>query len=452
MSRHHLLFFLFCLCLTLFALFSSQIGFHDEPEYYALARAFAGYQNQAVFTSHSLLYPYLSSFFLSFFPSLVVLKLFSLLWIALTALVLMFSDQRAFLLFLFSPLVWMTSIAFSPILPAMFFMAALHVAFLYWQKTRQFRYFVLSGLSFGFAFAFYTAAIVPLLFFVFAYLRQETLQQTLIYLCFTLPGLFLRSLLDAIYTGFPFYSYVRDFGANLKVILGQSTTDYGFFHGLFVSSNWFIFFVCAPLFFLIYRLRAKSHISELWYLAPSFLFFFVRGGLLKYFLLIVPSLLLLLAPLFSRREMWINALFGVLLTIFFTWGYFGNTWEQQVTEDLSFIEEEYSFQRAVMSPAFSFLDFSGRTYIWPEEYVMAQQNITYFSGLSVASQSPRIAFYEELQLHADLVRTNTDSFADITYWIAPATFDLADSFTTPYLQTRFVQDRCYPFLCVYRKI
>lgn len=451
MSRDRLFFVVFCLVLLIFTFFSTKLGFHDEPEYYILAKAFAGYENQSIFTSHSLLYPFFGGIFISLYPSLFVVQLVGLFWIALTALLLSYVDSRAFLLFLFSPLVWMTSVAFTPLLPALFFMAALHVAYLRWQSTRRFVYFILSGLSFGFAFALYTATLVPLFFFLFAYLRKETLQQTLFYLCFTLPGLFLRGLIDFIYTGFPFYSYVRDFGANLKVILGQSTTQYGFFHGLFASSSWLIFFLSAPLFFLIYRLRAKSHTSELLYLVPSFLFFFVRGGIPKYFLLILPSLLLLVAPLFSRRELWINALLGVLLTVFFTWGYFGSTWEEQATEDLARIQEEYSFNRAIMSPAFVFLDWSDHTYVWPEEYVMAQQNSTYFSGLTFISKS-RLNMYEQLELHADLVRKSDDSFADITYLISPVEFDFADSFTTPYLQEHFVQDRCYQFLCVYRKI
>ncbi len=436
---------LFCLGLLLFVGLSTVSSFHDSPEYYQLARLFADQGNQPAFSGHSLVYPYLMSFVLFIFPaSIFAIKLVNAVWILLTALLLFWFNRKTLWLFVFSPLVWMTAPEFTPVLPAMFFLTAMYLCLQKWLLHKHvWKYFALSALAAGCAFAFYTPSLIMLFFFILAFLRRESLQVVLLYLLFTLPAVILRLLLDWVYTGMPFYSLVRYFGVNLKVVLGvSSTTTHGALHGILSPHMWLVFVVVAPLLLLLYRLNWRTHLDALVYLVPCFLFFFVRSGMLKYFLLFSPIILLLLSSVLDKREVRVNALFGLVLVCLLTFGYFGVTEDVVIQQDLVTIQENYDYDVAVIALRSAYLDFSDKRYIWDEEYALASRGESVFSGWTFASEQ-RVDLYKQLRLSADLVRWDDDNYADVQYWIAvPSTDRVIDSFE---------RIECFNYLCVYER-
>ncbi len=76
----------FGLVLVLFAVFSSQVIFHDTAEYITIAKNFAGVNNVDLFSGHSLLYPFFIAIFLKILPSLTMVKLVNVLWLFLIGL------------------------------------------------------------------------------------------------------------------------------------------------------------------------------------------------------------------------------------------------------------------------------------------------------------------------------------------------------------------------------
>ncbi len=441
MSRKWL-FVLFFLALVLFVSLSAKSGFHDSPEYYNLAQTFAGEGSQAAFSSHSFVYSFLVSLFLPLGSVVLVAKLFNVFFICAAFLLLAWYKREALWLFALSPLLWLVSIDFTPAVPAMFFLLGVYVFYKKWSEQRYvWKYFVFSALCAGGAFAFYTPALIPLFFFGLVFLWRERFGVVLLYGLFSLPLVLFRFVLDYVYSGLWGYTLIRYIGVNLKILLGQYPTQHGSVMGLYTPELWLVFFLICPLFFFIYRVDLKRYKQELLFLALCFLVFLVRGGLYKYFLMFSPIFLLLLS--LSFKEKVFSTVVSIVLIVLVCFPFFMATTDSLAANDLSLIHADYEFDRAVLSPRFTYLDSSDAYYVWPEEYVLAASGESVFSGLTIASE-PRVDLYKGFVLTGDLVRRSGDSYGDIQYWIDSAV-------TSEPAPENFVLDRCYSHLCVYAK-
>ena len=147
--------FIFAIALILFSVFSTKISFHDSHEFISIAKYFAGVENIDLFIGHSILYPFIMSFFIKFWPSFTMIKLINSLWIFLIGLSLLFhfKNKKAFILFAFSPLTWFISIQTTPVLPASFFFL---LSYLFFLKKHKKHNILFSGLFLGISIAFTT--------------------------------------------------------------------------------------------------------------------------------------------------------------------------------------------------------------------------------------------------------------------------------------------------------
>ncbi len=223
MKKEYVLLLIFAVVLVLFAVFSTMVGFHDSNEYIAIAKNFAGIKNMDLFTTHSLLYPFVISPFLKVWPSLTTIKLINCIWVFLIGLLLLLwlKDRRAFIIFAFSPLVWYVSIQTTPVLPAAFFFL---LAYLFFKKEDIKYNFLYSGFFLGMACAFYDVLIFVGIIFLLVYFMKKRVIDLIKYLIFIVIGLLPRLILDYWLFGMPFYSLMKFFGTNTIISLGLSST------------------------------------------------------------------------------------------------------------------------------------------------------------------------------------------------------------------------------------
>ena len=205
--------------LLIFAFFSTKVSFHDTAEYITIAKHFAGIKNIDLFTAHSLLYPSVISFFLLGWKSLIMIKLVNVLWLFLmgATLLLWTKNEKAFLLFIFSPLVWYISIQTTPILPASFFFL---LAFLFFNSPDIKQGKIYSGIAFGISCAFYTPLILVAFFFLLIFFWKDKFYNLIFYILAIGVGFLPRMILDYYLFKMPFYSLLRYAGANAIVSLG----------------------------------------------------------------------------------------------------------------------------------------------------------------------------------------------------------------------------------------
>ena len=342
MNKNHI-FLIFLAFLLVFSVFSSRVVFHDVPEYITVAKAMSGVGNLNVFSAHSVIYSFIISLFLRIIPSLITIKLINILWLALIGGVLLYwlKNKWAFLIFAFSPLTWYVGIQTSPILPASFFLLLSYVFF----KREDIKFNrAYSGLFLGLTFAIYTPMILVSLFFILIYFWRERVYNLLIFLTAFAIGVLPRIILDYFYFGNPLFSFIKYGGANLVVLLGlhSETNSLQFLNNLGI---FLIFFVISPLLLVglwrLFKTKLKHYQKEIVFLLVVSLILFVRGGLLKYFIIISPIIILLLSKSLTRREIKLHCILSIILIVIMTFTFFGTTTDSLIKADMKNILSDF---------------------------------------------------------------------------------------------------------------
>jgi hypothetical protein len=441
------LFLIFLFGLLFFAFLSTTIIFHDTPEYLGVTKSLAGYKNIKIYSTHSFIYSLFVAQFVKVVPSFVTIKLINIMWLVLDALLLLlfFKDKRAFILWIFSPLLWCMSIQYSPILPASFFILLMYVMFLEWESTGKKFYFLVSALSGGFSFAVYEPSLLVLVFFIFSFFYKKNLISTLIFLILMLPTIALRFVVDYFLTGFPFYSIVRYFGTNLVVILGLNTgSPKGFFHGIFSPFSFYVIFMIIPLLILLfYKVGFPKDKRLLLFVLLSSLFFFTRGGLIKYFLLFSVFIIILLAPVFSKKFIVLNSIISVFLILLFTYPYFYADPASFIKEDMDRIVKDF--------PSPYYIDVADvSVYTWDEtrfkfyrfeEYLLFLKGGEYYSDYKLTVDN-KINLYQILELETSLKKNFSDDISSYPLLLKKG--------AEPVKNTKLL--RCYNYLCIYKQV
>jgi hypothetical protein len=438
-------FLLFLVGLLLFAVFSTEVLFHDTPEYIEITKALAGYTTKGVYSTHSFVYSFFVAEFVKLFPSLLTIKILNLSWLVLTSLVLFFfyRDKRAFLLWIFSPLVWTLSIQYSPVVPASFFLLLMYIFFVKWESEDKKYYFVLSALSGGLAFSVYEPVFIVIAFFMFSFFLRKSFISALLFFLLLLPTFAVRLLVDQVLTGFPLYSLVRYFGTNLAVILGFNQGTKGFLHGIFFPQAYMLIFIIAPLLFMFYKVDFSKNRKLMLFVLLNSLFFFVRGGLIKYFLLFTPFIFILLAPVLSKKLIIINSIISVFIIAILLFPYFGADPSIAIANELPKIRSDF--------PSEKYIDGADlNLYLWDnsyrfyrlEEYFLAVKGKNFSSEYQVVVENKGLDLFQVLELKAGL---------KVSYG--------KDIFTVPLIVRKgwqplekFEFGKCYEYLCVYTKV
>ncbi|MFH1210403.1 MAG: hypothetical protein V1645_00655 [archaeon] len=444
-KRFFVFFLLFLVGLLFVAFFSAEVIFHDTPEYIEITKALAGYSTKGVYSTHSFVYSFFVAEFVKVFPSLITIKVVNLFWLVLTSLVLFFfyRDKRAFLLWVFSPLVWTLSIQYSPVVPASFFLLLMYIFFVKWESTDKRFYFVFSALSGGLAFSLYEPVFIVLAFFMFSFFLRKSFISALLFFLLMIPTFAVRLLVDQLLTGFPLYSLVRYFGTNLAVILGFNPGTKGFLHGIFFPQAYMLIFIIMPLLFMFYKVDFSKNKNLILFVLLNALFFFVRGGLIKYFLLFTPFIFILLAPIMSKKAMVINSVLSVLFIIILLFPSFGPDPSIAISRELPQIRSDF--------PSARYIDGADlNLYLWDnsysfyrlEEYFLAVQGKEYSSDYHILVSDKRLDLFQELELRASLKVGYDDDVFDVPLIVRKGWQPLEN----------FEFGKCYEYLCVYTKV
>lgn len=414
-----LIFLIYLLSIALFTYFSRTISFHDTYEYVTLTKEFAGINNINVYTTHSLIFPFLAAQLLKIFPTLFTVKLLGSIWLFFTSLLIFLysKNKKALYLSIFSPIAWIISIQYTPIIPATFFILLAYVLFKKFEETNSKTNFVISGLSSGLAITFYYPSVIPIFFFIFTFMFNKKFYIPFLYSILILLALIPELILNYIFFNLPFYSIIRYFGINTLVLLGKS------FKLNFIYSYWLLIPVAVtPFLFKILKLDFKKFNRELIFIVLCSLFFAIRGADIKYFYLFSPIIILLVSQCLSKNELYINNLISILIILLLTSTYFGTTIDIKIINDLNMIKKEYpvnqyltSDNRANMFATFSWND--SPKFIWLWEYELQQKKEDITSNYEIKS-NPKIKSDKVLSIDLKLLKANTINFNKDIYLIA----------------------------------
>ena len=438
--KRYLPLIVFGIFLILFAVFSTRVLFHDTGEYITIAKNFAGVENIGLFSTHSLLYPMIISPFLKIWPSLTMLKLVNCMWLLLigSVLFLLLKDKKAFIIFALSPLTWHTSILTTPILPASFFFL---LAYLFLKKEDLRYHFLYSGFFLGLSYAVYDPVLFVAMVFILTYFWDKKLYSVFTYLIFVGLGVLPRLLLDYHLFHMPFYSMIRFFGTNMIISLGlyPGTTNTMLF------SNWsvlLIVFIISPFLYRLYKLDLKDHGRDLIFLAIAGLLLLVRCAMFKYFLILAPIAIILLAKVLTDKQIKWHCIISIFIIAILTWGYFTYTYEKNVQKDLKDILTDFPNIDYLVSGTEA---TTPATFLWQEKPSIAwYADFNALKNNQTALRGYKFAFNSQVKLRDRLViSASFDRFENKTYenYIIISDKNL----------TAYTKDKCYRVFCVYKE-
>lgn len=300
--------------LCLLALATHYYGTTDVADYADPAKYFAGKFSADLRTSHSLSYSLVLAPLLMFSNSFNILKLVSLASIILIILsVYYISGKRksTLLLICLSPLIWYMSPWISPIpLASLFFLWGVFFIKKY-SETEKKSYLAYSGILVGLAWVFWNTILFILPFLLVCFFYKKNINHFFIYLFFIIVGLIPLFIIDYIFYGFPGYSILKHFVANLVVI--SSGGIYGGIMSGISYIDYIIFILLVPIF--SYRIFSrKSNLRTSIFLLLSFLFFFLNPQT-RYLLIIYPLVILEMAGKLEKKQIRMQIIIFLILDI-----------------------------------------------------------------------------------------------------------------------------------------
>lgn len=444
--KKHLYWIIFAICLIIFAALSSRIFFHDSTEYITLAKNFAGVHNVDLFSTHSLLYPLIISPFLKIWPSLTMLRLVNCMWVFLIGLVIffLFNDKRAFLIFAFSPLTWFISIQTTPILPASFFFLLAY----FFLKRENLKYNIFySGFFLGLSYAVYDPILFVAVVFILTYFWDKKFYYVFAYLISVGIGILPRLALDYYLFNMPFYSMIRFFGTNMIISLGlyPRTSNIMLLSNLEVL---FIVVIISPFIYKLYNIYSKDYKRDLIFLVIAGLLLLVRCSLFKYFLIIAPISIILLAKTLTNREIKWHCILSVFMIGILTLSYinFFYSYEKDIEKDLNKIISDFpNIDSIIVSPdigdviALSTFSWKNKPYfVWYSVFKTSENNKTSIRGYNFPFDSDKINLRDRLVISASFdIRENK------TYNNYILLSDVRG-------MQGYIKDKCYSVLCIYK--
>jgi len=430
----------FALFLVLFGILAVKMHFHDALEYINLAKNLAGIKNIDIFSCHSALYPFIISFFLKIFPSAMTIRLINCSWIFLIGLVLLLGlkNQKAFIIFSFSPLSWYMSIQTTPALPAAFFFLLSYIFF--FKEKIRFNLW-LAGFFLGLAFAFYTPIGLLAAFLIPIFFWDKPFSKIISFGIASAIGFIPSLLLDYYLFGTPGYSLIRFIGVNFLIILNQhpSYNPINFFRH---PEMWMLLIVISPFLFRIYKLELQKYGRILLFLGVITLILVIRIPDIKYFIMLSPIVALLLSRVLNEFEIKWHCIISIAVIIFLTYGFFVQ--DAAYNADLQKIKQNYSNKYFIGGPieessilaAFSWENTP--YFVWWQDYQASLNNQTLFRKYDFNFNSDKIVLKDKFVISGLFSRTDeTKKYDD--FIIVSSNKSL----------TGYKLDRCYNELCVY---
>jgi hypothetical protein len=405
--------------------------FTDVGQYLGVAKEFANIGITKVRNMPSWVYPWIMGPFLKIWPSLYMARFFNNFWLLADGLLLflMTRNKKSFILFMFAPIVWYMSTWINPILPISFLLLFAYWQFKLYEEDEKKINFILSALALGLVSSLWGAGIYLSLFFIFAFFYNRKLINILLYLIPFFVTFSIRLILDWYYFGFPFFSIIRSVGSNFMFFTGQSlsqTMETGFGTGHYIFNFILLFFIISPLIYRLYKLEFSEYKSEIIFLGLATLLFVVNLQL-RYFIVLAPLYILLLYPFVKKKGMFIHIFISLVLIIFLTHSYFGETKESLIVQDLDRIAEEFPDERFIvggegvseeqaLTLGTLYWGDKIKEFIWYNDYKLSLENKDLFREYSFDTKS-RINNVRKLRFGLGYYRTDNKTYEDVKYLI-----------------------------------
>jgi hypothetical protein len=404
----------FILVMIALAVIAPRMAFHDSYEYITIAKNIGGIQNVGIFSTHSILHPAVTGMFLKIWPNFTTLRIINTFWVIGIALLLYYfwHDKKAFFIFALSPLTWFMSIQTTPVLSSTFFLI---LSFMLYKKVFPYNR-ALSGIALGLAIAFYTPLLLITALFILIYFWKEKFSAFFAYSIAIAIGILPRFIIDWWFFDNPFFTFIRYIGANAIVSLGLNPTIGG--TGIFDISSLLAFFVISPLLFMLYTTKNTAQKRDLLFATLIFVLFLVRTDGLYPFFIVSPIFALLLAPIFTTKNVTAHAIISMVFILFFIVGHFSVQQEKQISSDLAQIIQEYTPDQIIAGPfeAVKLASYSwdnSPEFIWYQDYRAAAKNETYIRGYSFSLRPKRVRLVNVIDFSASFNRYNEDSYNNI---------------------------------------
>lgn len=284
---------------------TAYYGSTDITDYSDIAKYFAGDFPAKIRSSHSYLYGALHYPLIALFPTFIVFKITSVIFLLLlvySVYLVSGKNRKALWLMLLSPLVWYMAPWINPIqLSALLFFWAYYFMKKY-SESSELRFLFFSGILAGLSWAFWDAMLFFIIIFSFSFLFNKKFYYCLIFTIFLLLGLLPKLLFDQIYMGFAFIGIIRYFFGLV------ASTFYGRIYGDIDSAGFSLLPVIIILIFIpffIYKLYSREN----WQYNKKSLIFITLSVLLilkipqiRYLLLLTPIIIFDLAPMLNSFQ------------------------------------------------------------------------------------------------------------------------------------------------------
>jgi len=435
-------FSIFSVLIIAFAVFSRKIGFHDVGEYISFAKSLAGINNVDLFVGHPMLYPWFISLFLKLFPSFLTIRIINSLWVILIAFVLyyLFKDKKAFIIFALSPLTWHTSIQTTPILPAAFLFT---LSFYFFKNSKIKHNLLFSGILLGLSCAVYTPMFIPAFFFTLIYFWNKQLKEIIPFAISMLIGFLPSIIFDYYLFGNPIYSLIRYASTNLLITLNMNST---ITQGMILSHPeiFLLIIFISPLLFRLHRLKFKENRNEIILLLTVGAFYLLRGGMLKYFIILSPLAIILLSKVLSDEEIKIGSIISAGIIIIIAFQFISYSGDVKAQEDMNQIIVDYN-PTLIISDPYNSVAIS--TYIWKNEPKVTELEIfnATLSGKDNFKQYSFLLQPTKINLRDNIEFTAKFKIENKTYenyiLVSKENKESIDGFKL---------DKCYSTFCVYK--
>lgn len=417
----------FAALLIAFNIYSTRINFTDFTQYLNVAKEFAGIATSKVRSINGYAYGLILGQALKFSPTLLTAKLFNASWLFLDGILLYLITRRwsSLLLWMFSPIVWYMASWISPLMPVSFLLLFAHYNIKLFEKTNKKKYITLSALSMGLASTLWWAAVYISLFFVLSYLINKKLILTILFGIFYSLTFSLRFILDQYLFKMFFFSSFRKLGSHVITSIGQVGTGLPLVSHLFQFSlldKVIALVIISPILYKFYRVNPFENAKDYLFLFLTFALFILVGQL-RYFIVLSPIIILLMTPILSKKEIKLHILISLILIIFITKPYFGETQDSLITLDLKQLEKDYPNESFIVGSDKSPTEQSAllsslywgdkiKEFVEYEEYALALKNESVFRSYSLASES-KINDLRKIDLTLRYLRTDDRDYKDV---------------------------------------
>ena len=276
-------------------------GSTDVGDYSTPARYFAGNFQAKLRISDSALYGAIAAPFVKIFESLLIFKIFSIIFLFLLIYSVYYTTKSkyAFWMMLLSPITWYMGPWINPIqLSALLFFWSYYLMKKFNLRSRISFLFV-SGVAGGLSWAFWDGIIIFIVPYTILFLYRKKLYHFIYFLFFIFLGLIPKLFLDQLIFGFALSGILRYIFGLLSFILFQGIYPS---NSISESLSFEILTLISLILFIpsfIYKLFSKENFNK-----EAAAIIFITFGILvilkqsqiRYFLIIIPIIIYELAP------------------------------------------------------------------------------------------------------------------------------------------------------------